>query len=255
MGKTGGNPIDPDDDDIEVLADRARVHVAPIRATPKRPFGQPIGSHLDYAGDTDRRLLGQVASSIDAVHGDGRLVRMSVRLGRLDDGIDGLYEDLARQITINPAGPYLRMAMLHEVGHLVDARAFEGHSGSAQRPASIRLALFAAWRAAMIQSRPVRSYRLIAEDLRQRIARDTASDDDREDLIFIDYLTDVRELWARSYVQYIAIHATDDRLVSEWRQYQGEDAMTGLPQQWDDVEFEPIARSVDHIFRQQGWRR
>lgn len=220
-----------------------------------RPFGLSIGSHLDYAGDIDRRLLGQVASSIDAVHGDGRLARMSVRLGRLDDGIDGLYEDFIRRITINLAGPYPRMAMLHEIGHLVDARAFEGHRGVAHRPASIRLALFAGWRAAVSQSSVFESFLVIAEGLRQRIARNTASDEDREDLVFIDYLTDVRELWARSYVQYIAVQATDDRLVSEWRLYQGEDAGSGLPQQWDDAGFEPIAQAIDHVFRQQGWRR
>ena len=252
-GNDGSDPIDLDD--LDVQADQSGIAVTPIRATSMHPFGQSIGSGLDYAADTDRRLLGQAASSIDAVHGDGRLARMTVRLGQLGDGIDGLYEDLARQITINPAGPYPRMAMLHEIGHLVDARAFEGHRGSAHRPASIRLALFANWRVAVSQSPPFESYRLIAQGLRQRIAHGTASDEDREDLIFIDYLADVRELWARSYTQYIAVHATDDRLVSEWRRYQSEDAGSGLPQQWDDTDFEPIAQAIDQVFRQQGWRR
>ncbi len=249
-GGGGGNEV------LESLANQSVVERAALRASTRRPFGQAVGSHIDFPSDLDRRLLGQAVRTVDQVHGDGRLQRLDLGLGPLDVGTDGIYANLLRRITINPDGLYPRITTFHEIGHLIDARAFEGRTGTGVPPATRNLSLLHDWRTATLQSQRYGFYRSVANEIRARSAIGGATVNELEKLAFInDYLSKPEELWARSYAQYVAIHATDDRIVQEWLRYRTEDAREPLPQQWDDADFEPIALAIDRIFRQTGWRR
>jgi len=71
---------------------------------------------------------------------------------------------------------------------------------------------------------------------------------------YYTYLTSPEEVWARAYAQYI-VHRSGDAALK--KQLDGERARkTGIkynPRQWDDDDFEPIARSMDKLFFKLGW--
>jgi hypothetical protein len=240
---------------LEAMANQPLRKVRPIRPAASRPFGIAVGSNLDFPTDLDRRLLGPVAMAIDDVHGDGRLQR--VRVGLEDIGLrdEGMYDDGDHRISISPATLYPRLVMIHEIGHLLDARAFEGMIGTAVRLASRTLASFAEWRSITSTSRLVTLYVQTITDLQRQIANGSSTEDQVLAVRYPEYLVEPEELWARAYLQDIVVHSTDDGLVEEWRRYRSEDADSDLPEQWDDIDFEPIARSMDRVFAREGWRR
>lgn len=68
---------------------------------------------------------------------------------------------------------------------------------------------------------------------------------------YVDYLLDRRELWARSYTQYVATRSQDPTLL-EW--LQREQLHYSYKEHWKDESFEPVAKAIDGIFEKLGWR-
>ena len=65
-----------------------------------------------------------------------------------------------------------------------------------------------------------------------------------------EYLLKPRELWARSYAQYIVTKSGDPLLLAEL------DRIRKGPEpwrQWTDAEFQPILKQMDKLFRKKGW--
>ncbi len=113
--------------------------------------------------------------------------------------------------------------------------------GTAGRFASTQAPYFATWRTAVNQSRFVQS-------LRQLLRSPNA------DKRFILYLLDGRELWARSYQQWVALRSQDPDLSQVLELWRTGDATShnGI---WPDAEFGPIAQEIDRIMERLGWRR
>lgn len=64
------------------------------------------------------------------------------------------------------------------------------------------------------------------------------------------YLRDTRELWARSYSQYISTKTGDKTLLDQHKKmYEQTDGIY----QWTNSEFEPIGRAMDAWFAKKGW--
>ena len=61
------------------------------------------------------------------------------------------------------------------------------------------------------------------------------------------------ELWARSYVQYIASRSGNEELYRTIRESQMMADSGMIPAYWEDDDFEPIAEAMDEVFRSKGW--
>ena len=63
------------------------------------------------------------------------------------------------------------------------------------------------------------------------------------------YLLRIREVWARSYAQWIALRTDDTLLLAEVAQRR----IGGYAVQWDDQDFAPVADQLDLLFRKLRW--
>jgi SPP1 gp7 family putative phage head morphogenesis protein len=116
--------------------------------------------------------------------------------------------------------------VVHEFGHYLDA--VSSPAGMATEFA--RELGLTEWAEAVLQSRAVRN-----------IAGDRGWSDKHK-----AYLLDPRELWARSFTQWVALRSGPD----------GDVIRRGLEDRvdhWDDDDFEPIAEAIDRYVRRRGW--
>ena len=67
----------------------------------------------------------------------------------------------------------------------------------------------------------------------------------------LEYLLDVKELWARSYAQYIAIKSGNKAMLSQLKTQQN-DILYG-ERQWSKADFKPIMDEIDKLFKAKGW--
>lgn len=70
----------------------------------------------------------------------------------------------------------------------------------------------------------------------------------------VGYLLSWREVWARSYAQWLALrsrYAAPKDGVKKWRLYAHPSTRN---RHWADNDFEPIAKAIDDVFQSIGWR-
>ncbi len=70
---------------------------------------------------------------------------------------------------------------------------------------------------------------------------------------FVEYLLRPRELFARSYAQYIAKVSRDSKLGRELDSVR-RNSPPWYPEQWDDSDFEEVGREFDSLMETLGWR-
>ncbi|MCA9880034.1 MAG: hypothetical protein KC442_19705, partial [Thermomicrobiales bacterium] len=234
---------------------------------PPRPTAQRL--HQIYSnGEVDLHGLSvRMVNIIDSVHTDGVLPRIPiVRLLRPDPGQRGAlgFHSMvssaqairqAARLAINTEPSVQRTAPLtfaHETGHFLDLEALGVRGVVASDTHDL---IMAGWQAAVDNTAAVQA-------LRDRRATGSAIVTmpsgaviaSQVSVSYVDYLLLPRELWARSYAQYIAEKSGDidmrnaldlDRFPS----------LTGLlyPQQWETSDFAPVLDAIDTLFRGLGW--
>jgi hypothetical protein len=230
---TDGDGDRPDDPDwIANLAAQRRGHAGPT------PRGRSVSSALILPRGVlpwDLQLR-HLLATIDAVHGDGALPPLPVRWGILAVGLVAEFRSSfdhveAISLTINPNRARWMLAAVHEIGHFLDHQGID----PTNEPASRRHPNLDEWRQRVRESTAIRILaRLVGPE---------------------DYLMRFEELWARSYVQWIAIRSGDPTLlhqVVESRESRPADPI--FYGQWDAADFDPIGDAIDRLFRRLGWR-
>ncbi len=119
------------------------------------------------------------------------------------------------------------LSFLHELGHLLDHQL----APAPRSFASPRLAAFAPWRAA-------------AGALEQRAPAFASRGHQR-------YFSSWRELWARSYAQWVVLRSDDPVLVAGLAAAQAADDRVV----WPAAHFEPVAAQLDALFGSLGLAR
>jgi hypothetical protein len=128
------------------------------------------------------------------------------------------------------------LTLAHEIGHWLD-REGAGVGGRFESEAG---GLFADWLAAVERSEAV-------QNIRQR----ARTGYNRK---YANYLLRVREMWARSYAQWVAVRSGDAKLLQQLELIRRKGASAEQrPSQWEDADFEAIAREIDALFRKIGW--
>ena len=215
-------------------------------------LGRPVSHALEIPHGLHAAALREVVRAIDAVHGNGDLPRIPISWGPLV-GRDGQFRtDRATgapiRIVVRTSGTLRRLAALHEVGHFLDHQGI-GVPGAF---ASVRSRLLGPWRAAVRQSRATQE--LIALRSSDRVAArrfSDASDDAFHRRPFVRYLVTCHEALARCYAQLVVIRSGEPWLLEELEARRL--ASPGIPQQWDDEDFAPIASEIERLLRRLRW--
>lgn len=145
-------------------------------------------------------------------------------------------------------GTTTALTQVHELGHAIDYRHFGGgqdvHTRGAVRPRpSARVPGRAPggmedWWDAVTSSRAVQSLPSVNAPAAYR-----------------QYLLLSEELWARAYAQWIALRSGDATLMDEINAIRSGRSHGRVPaSQWEDDDFEPIARALDELFRRHRLR-
>ena len=235
------------------------IEKCPVLDLLRRLFGgessgvHSVGDALNIELGPRGQAMRDAVAVINRVHQDGRLPIIPVTHASFRDrhGQFSLHgTDIA--IQINLVGPQVELSTVHEVGHFLD------HSGLG-RPhqfASENHGVLDRWRTAVRQSRNIARLAPLlgagtgaAETLPGGTMVEYGVDQD-----YLHYLLQPRELWARSYAQFITVKSDDPKLRRQLAGLQERPAqMFYYGEQWDGDDFLPILASIEAIFRDLGW--
>jgi len=166
---------------------------------------------------------------IDKLHGGGRLPKIPVTYA--DDGAGFMWNKAAGSpvgIELKPGiGIDDRLQLVHEIGHFLDLSAI-GRAGRMESMSGDPL--MRDWLGAVLSSKGVAAI---------RNERGYTLDEK-------DYLLSAKELWARSYTQWLVLRGNDPEL------YQAFQDMRDKVPHWDGSDFEPIAQAIDSVFSKSG---
>lgn len=233
---------------------------APGREPAEGPLGIPVSQALDIPMTPTFGEVRRAAGLIDQVHGDGSLPSVPVRAEHLPLGDYGRYRyrpatgephDIQMSTYLLFQKPsFVSGTFIHEVGHFLDHQGMFGQGVYASEAAANGHGPLVGWWRA-IEGTPEHQ-RL--RDMLQNPGQYTLSNGNPFGPIevdFLEYLSRPRELWARSYMQYIAVR-TDDPFLRIYLN-EGHDEEFGDIMQWDNENFVPIARAIDDAFRGFKW--
>jgi len=196
------------------------------------PLGKAISDALVLPGPgaKNRKAIKHAVQVIDSVHGDGKPAKTVIKSVRLPEGVHGQHTNASHLVEINNVGkhPAPVMATLHELGHFLDYQALPGEGATTiGHPEKVD-----AWKKAVDNS--------------QRFKEITAADIDEK---YRKYLLSPKELWARSYAQYVATKSDDPVASQELSWMRGN--MTRFV--WSQEDFQPIYNAIDSLFRGLQW--
>lgn len=214
---------------------------APVEATvaPPGPSGRPVSAALQLPKRGDVSTLKDAIAIIDSVHGDGDLPRLPVKIGSMQDGMGAYYKLVPSsgkpvEIKINSKYEMPTSALIHEVGHFIDFAAIQKIAANNQQVADL-----------------LDSFVQAANNTKAIQAIGTLMNIPNADKRYLYYLQSDVEVWARAYMQYVAIRGDSELLKNELT------VMQTWPyhMQWDDADFGPVATAIDDLFKALGWLR
>lgn len=238
----------------------------PARVDRAGPHASKVSSAMQLDDALEQTYGRRVANAIDRVHGDGPLAPIPVYRTKLPPNVGGQFRYSSMtgrpadiRMALRPNTPAMDLA--HETGHWIDQAGILNNSGTSAtntmmiQPGSVPAGV-KAWRAAIGESAAVQRMRAMRDELKQN--RYLVMEDGTKAAVSVgwfDYATRMDELWARSYAQYIAVRSGDAQLLAELRgeQEKARTANLRVPEQWEDDDFEPIARAFDTLFTSLGW--
>ena len=197
-----------------------------------QPSGPPVSGHVANVTSGVKQIVNHAMAQIDKVHGDGGLPSVQID-GRPGRGSSGVFRVNENSIGLAANGPHPELTLAHEAGHWIDRRAFALPPFKFMSESD----LGAAWRTAVEQSTAYKQLRQV----------DPKSPKDSH---YLSYLTSWKELWARSYAQFIAENSGDERML---KQLQGR-LQGGIPQlQWSADDFVNIGQEIRKLLTSLGW--
>lgn len=240
------------------------------------PAGAPV-SHAIAAAPDLQSLARRVLGAIDSVHGDGDLpvipARLTASLASAYSEANYYYDTLLSEavaIDVRYDAEMPELSLLHEIGHFIDHKGL-GFDFFLSSPKFVsveemgvimRQSVFASeenpalgiWREAILASDAIQHLREVKG---YRSATVSAADGMRVqvdiDHGYIDYLLEPRELFARSYAQFISAASQDGHLLRQLDALRQEPLADLYPLYWEDGDFLLIAEALDEVFRRRGW--
>lgn len=180
-----------------------------------------------------RESVNDAIQAVDSVHGDGKLTPLPFVSRQMNAlGAYAYSGDHGFQIQINAKGKWPRLTAVHEIGHWLDHIAMGDKGGFASELGS---PVMRQWMAAVERSGVVDKLRAL---------KLPKSD--------IQYYTDPKELWARSYAQFIGQRSTNEAVRKELTDM-ASPRRINLGLQWTEESFAPIDQAIETMFKEMGW--
>ncbi len=242
------------------------------------PAGKAVSQGVNYQfmPKTMHEQVKKALAILDSVHGDGNLPLIpAVEMDAIyrAKGYQAYYaRDKATQtpkeLAFNPVSMKTQPNLLvfHETGHFLDHVGFNSDRATMSSEDSD---LMDGWRKAVRNSQSIKT-------LEKWKLRDAGTPRGVE-ASQVDYMLTTREIWARSYAQYIAVKSGNRAALAELRNLQAAGTYRPVhpdtrfnrqpsaappdpkswdyPWQWTDEDFQPIFEQIDIIMERAGWRK
>lgn len=198
---------------------------------------KPVSASIQLPKSPTGKMGKSVLQIIDEVHDDGALPRIPLKPSKSNKYLGAYYHDNAAssyKIEVKNNGPWPELTMVHEIGHFIDHQAL----GNNTLWASVDSPLLEKWRSLVLESNAVQNLRTLVNN---------ATTKDKKS--YYRYFLSIKELWARSYAQYIAQKSSNPTLVSQLDKARKSEEN----RQWSEDDFQPIMDEIDAIFKAKGW--
>ena len=165
------------------------------------------------------------------------------RVGQTNQpGLDGSYNRRNHYIEINPAASDPAGTFIHEFGHLLDHQDFDlpGINSSQDSPE------FEDWRKAVRSTDAIQHLQSL-RGKNTAIGRDGIERPVNQS--HVEYLLRGREVWARSYRQYVAYKANERGIINALK-VDLADPMYRI--HWEEDDFKPVSQAMADIFKRFG---
>ena len=210
---------------------------------PPPPVIKPVSDAIRQFDITkaSEKTFREKLGAIDSVHDDGVLPGLTVT-HEVSVGSAGTYNRANDVLALRRNSVRDReLVIVHEIGHWIDWKGLPGsrfgyHSAAASEVGP----LLAEWRQAVDHSQAIEN--IMFKPLYQQNPG------------YQNYLLKPRELWARSYSQYIALRSGNEKLLAQVQAIRDGKNNLMLPDaHWTDEDFSPIAEAIDKLFTELGW--
>lgn len=213
-----------------------------------------VGDALAVEPGQPGQSLRDAVAAINRVHRDGKLPVIPVTRASFTDR-HAQFTNVAGKIAIeiNRITGSAGLATVHEIGHFLDYSGL-GNSGEWASEAD---GVLDRWRAAVKESRSIQRLRPLLEAGVDQAAETLTGGTVVEyevNRAYLRYMLQPRELWARSYAQFITAKSGDPilrRQMDDLRNQPTNKFYYG--EQWEDEDFLPILASIEAIFHDLGW--
>lgn len=189
-----------------------------------------------------KKASAYVIDIIDSVHDDGRLPKIPIENASSNANYFGAYTHTlsgkAVRIRIRAGGDHKEHTLAHEIGHFLDHQGLPGDGFSSEGSPALQ-----GWRDAIEKTRAITRLR--------DIERSKSSGYDG----YLEYLLRRREMWARSYAQWLTLRSGDPVLRSQLTDIVSSEngSKFPIPSQWTDDDFADVAQEIDKLMKKVGW--
>ena len=190
--------------------------------------------------------------SIESVHTVTGLETTPLKTKRMDSSYgEYRFSKKGSNIVIDPEGDEL--TVVHEIGHAIDHQSIMFNGRFDSQMGSIQLS---EWQSAVRQTEAYQQLQTMQADpsahsvpvtLQGNIHTRAQASSGK-----LNYLLDDREVFARSYSQYIAESSGNTTLLEQVGQRRA-DKLYGA-QHWSSDDFAPVAQALDTMFTRLGWK-
>ncbi len=222
---------------------------------------QDIDNHIEVDNDIKQDVSRAVDIYKSVLNIDSSEIKQKLKVLKMkpddpDLGLSsGYYDPKTQEIFIDPKKSFGLTTVIHEMAHWLDHAVL----GKGQALAS-KSRKFKKFRKAVKKSTAFKEMQKIKK------SKITVDSDrfiyiiDNEEIkipisaTWLDYLVTDEEFFARSMEQYMTIVSMDEELKNQFQEKQREFyKVNGLNPYWTDEDFMGIKKSLDYIFKKQGW--
>lgn len=211
-----------------------------------------ISSQLTNISKSIKPKVNNSLNAIDLVHGDGELDNIPF-IGSGSKKYQGTftsdYTGKALRITLSNKAVNPELTIAHEMGHYLDLHSIgtKGKWNSMQKDSPVKKVI-----AVAEQSDAIINIKKILQDgfitikgNKIRLSPKFKS--------HLQYLVHPKEIWARSYAQYIAEKSQSETMLNGLKDLAEREKSFGYSHQWDNSDFESISTAIDEMMQELGW--
>jgi hypothetical protein len=216
-----------------------------------KPAGKKVSSQLTTIEKKIADIIKNAMNAIDSVHGDGVLDNIPLKAMGRSAANGSFYHGLGKavKIEIKKSAPSPELTFAHEMGHYLDFQAL-GAKGSFETEVSNSSA-----KALINKLNETARIKEIQKTLKDGILVKDGKQYPISAAIkkHLLYMLEPKEMFARSYAQFIAVKSGNKKMMKQLAARQLLDKGMNIGYQWEDEDFKEIIAAFEELFLKQGW--